>query len=91
MVASRWLLVLVMVVSAAWVGLAIAATSDECRAQFRATDIDKDEVLSEAEIASAATFPHQLADRTSVRLEEYMEACEEGDLRKQSGKAKRSQ
>lgn len=91
MIALRWLPLLILVVLATWKVPALAATSEECRAQFRAADLDKDEVLSEAEIATAATFPHQLADQTSVRLEEYMEACEEGDLRKQSGKAKRSQ
>jgi hypothetical protein len=85
MIALRWLLLLIAVFSPTWNGPALARTPEECRAEFKAADLDKDDVLDEAEIASAPTFPHLLADRTSVRLEEYLEACEEVDFRSRKG------
>jgi hypothetical protein len=88
MIALRWLLLLVAITSPTWGGPALARTGEECRAEFKAADLDNDGGLDEAEIASAPAFPHQLADRTSVRLEEYVEACEEGDLRGKKGQPK---
>jgi hypothetical protein len=85
MIALRWLLLLIAVTSPAWDWHALARTAEECGAEFKAADLDKDNVLDEAEIASAPTFPHLLADRTSVKLEEYVEACEEADFRSRKG------
>jgi hypothetical protein len=39
--------------------------------------VNDDGVLSQAEIASAAYFPDQLADRTAVSVDEFAEACEQ--------------
>jgi hypothetical protein len=88
MIALRWLLLLVAISAPTPGEPALARTGEECRADFKAADLDKDGALDEAEIASSPAFPHQLADKTSVRLEEYLEACEEGDLRGKKGQSK---
>jgi hypothetical protein len=84
----RWLLLLIAITSPIWDRPALARTAEECRADFKAADLNNDGSLDEAEIASAPAFPHQLADRTSVPLDEYVEACEEGDLRGRKGQSK---
>jgi hypothetical protein len=57
MIALRWLLLLIAVISPAWDGPALARTAEECRAEFKAADLDNDATLDEAEIASARNLP----------------------------------
>lgn len=54
---------------------AFAESPAECRAMFRAADLDGDGILSSEEIAAADSMPDAFSDSEAVTLSEFVSEC----------------